>query len=499
MALWIRAPAFVATLATIPTGTLPGGTGQWPVPPHQKVKCAPGAGHDGNSLLARDPVCFTAPSCAGDAVAGQPGLERCRTARAATATTLNTNLCMANDFAGAVKAFLLANLNETRLDAVSDPFWLSLRKTGTELWLDTGDMAEAEANWSAEMSALTTNNTLLNNEIQKGIYDDFIPSALALVRHRPVPEQVREIAFILNARHGLRLARRFGGRVSVELHTDTADDIDAILAYGLRFHDICPAQFIVKVPYTPAGLLGARKLREQGVKINFTLEFSARQNAIVTLVARPDYLNVFLGRIGAFIADNKLGDGSGAGENAVLSSQQWVTELSQRNPWPTRLIAASLRSHTQLETLAGTDVYTMPPKVAAAGRKNLGGLFASRRGQRYAVPLNDTAQGMGIEKFWEVPQAVVDFGVSLSANLPATGEQLVAQAHAAGLGDMFPQLGGDQRQRIAAEGKIPVLSSWRERIAGGELAPDTLLTLAGLASFAADQKQLDDRIKGLIG
>ncbi len=54
-----------------------------------------------------------------------------------------------------------------------DPFWEALRSTGTELWLDTGDMDEAEANWSAEMSALTTNNTLLNNEIQKGIYDVF--------------------------------------------------------------------------------------------------------------------------------------------------------------------------------------------------------------------------------------------------------------------------------------------------------------------------------------
>ena len=115
-------------------------------------------------------------------------------------------------------------------------------------------MAEAEANWTAEMTALTTNNTLLNNEIQKGIYDDFIPSALEACEALPVNEQVKEIAFILNARHGLRLARKFGGMVSVELHTDTAYDIDAIVSYGLRFWEICPEQFIVKVPYTPEGL-----------------------------------------------------------------------------------------------------------------------------------------------------------------------------------------------------------------------------------------------------
>ncbi|MFN2314643.1 MAG: transaldolase family protein [Bacteroidales bacterium] len=396
-------------------------------------------------------------------------------------------------------SFIKSGIKDTPVTGRHDPFWQSLRSTGTELWLDTGDMTEAEANWSAEMTALTTNNTLLNNEIQKGIYDDFIPSALDLVRHLPVNEQVKEIAFIINARHGLRLAKKFGGMVSVELHTDTAYDIDAIVSYGLRYRELCPDQFIVKVPYTPEGLIGARRLREKGVRINFTLEFSARQNALVTLVARPDYLNVFLGRIGAFIADNGIGDGSGAGENAVLSSQSWVTRLSAENNWKTRQIAASLRSYTQLDLLAGTDVYTIPPKVAAAGRKALPGLFESRLGKHYDVPLNDGAAGLGIEKFWEVPKSVVELGRSLNSKVPATGEEIVRRVHEAGLGDMFPMMSKEDNERIAAEGKIPVLASWKERIVKGELACDTLLTLAGLASFTADQRQLDDRIRGIIG
>jgi len=405
---------------------------------------------------------------------------------------------MTPDFYQKVKEFISKNINDSVLPGRPDPFWQSLRSTGTELWLDTGDITEADANWSAEMSALTTNNTLLNNEIQKGIYDDFITSALELVKHLPLKDQVMEIAFILNARHGLRLTKRFGGLVSVELHTDTAYDIDAIVAYGIRFHEICPDQFIVKVPYTPEGLIGARKLREKGVRINFTLEFSARQNALVTLVAKPDYLNVFLGRIGAFLVENKLGDGTGAGENAVLSSQKWVTELTKRNNWQTRLIAASLRNYTQLELLAGTDVYTMPPKVAAAGHHSLSGKFRSMLGTHYDVPLTDDAIGLGIEKFWEVPQAIVDFGISLDKNLPSSGKELVERAHMAGLGDMFPRISEEDMSRVTAEGKIPVLSSWKERILTGELAPDTMLTLAGLTSFTTDQKQLDERIIGII-
>jgi len=130
--------------------------------------------------------------------------------------------------------FLKKGIDEKPVTGKKDPFWASLRKAGTQLWLDTGDIEEAEANWTAEMSALTTNNTLLNNEIQKGIYDTFIADARKIVKDLPADEQVKEIAFMLNARHGLRLASKFGGFVSVELHTGTAHDIDAIEYYGKR-------------------------------------------------------------------------------------------------------------------------------------------------------------------------------------------------------------------------------------------------------------------------
>lgn len=397
-----------------------------------------------------------------------------------------------------VKEFVYAGLNEEVVSGNEDKFWQSLRKTGTTLWLDTGDIEEAEANWTAEMSALTTNNTLLNNEIQKGIYDGFIEKAKVIVADLPEEERVKEIAFILNARHGLRLAKRFGGLVSVELHTDTAHDFDAIISYGKRYFDICPGNFIVKVPLTATGILGARKLREDGVRINFTLDFSARQNVLITLITRPDYLNVFLGRIGAYIADNGLGDGAGAGEMAVLSSQGWVTRLSAKNPWPTKLIAASLRSFQQLDLLAGTDVFTMPPKVAAAGRKQLSGKFLSKLGVVYPVDISDAGKGTGLEKFWEVENELVEFGRLIAANLPASGDDLAERARRAGLGDMFPELTAAETETIARDGKIPVYKHWESKLKDGTLAPDTLLTLAGLASFTADQKALDDRISSII-
>jgi transaldolase len=397
-----------------------------------------------------------------------------------------------------ISDYVWKNLGEKHVTGKKDPFWESLTNAGTELWLDTGDMDEAEANWSAEMSALTTNNTLLNNEIQKGIYDVFISESKSVVRDLPQEERVKEIAFILNARHGLRLAQKFGGYVSVELHTETAHDIKAILSYGKRYHELCPEQFIVKVPYTAEGLIGAKLLKDSGVKVNFTLGFSARQNVVATRVARPDYVNVFLGRISAYMVDNKLGDGSGAGEMAVIASQNWVTGQSAENPWQTKLIAASLRSYNQLELLSGTDVFTMPPKIAAAGHKELSGKFISRLHENYNVSIFDSAKDAHIEKFWKVDNNVLNLAGRLAAKLPATGIELIHIAHEEGCEDMFPILTKEEKGFIVSDGKIPLHSRWAKKIVEGKIAPDTLLTLAGLASFSADQEALDQRIRGII-
>ncbi len=155
-----------------------------------------------------------------------------------------------------IRQFILSVTKESAVISDADVFWQNLRDTGTELWLDTGDMDEAARNWTSEMTALTTNNTLLNAEIQKGIYDDLILRARDLFKDMPLRQQVIEIAFILNARHGLRLAQKFGGFVSVELHTDTAHDLEAIVKTGLRYAEIDPQHFIVKVPYTATGIVG---------------------------------------------------------------------------------------------------------------------------------------------------------------------------------------------------------------------------------------------------
>jgi transaldolase len=386
------------------------------------------------------------------------------------------------------------DLTSGRLAPASNPLWAALRKVGSELWLDTGDIDAATPLYSREFTALTTNNTLLNKEVQKGTYDELVRTLAKELADLDEQTRVIEIAFILNARHGLRLAQKFGGKVSVELHTDLADDIERAVHYGRRYAAISPEHFIVKIPLTASGLIAARQLRLEGIPVNFTLGFSARQNYVAAAFTEPAYVNVFLGRLNAYVSDNQLGDGKLVGEKAMLASQRAVTKVSGGR---TRHIAASLRNAGQVADLAGIDVYTMPTAVAAAALKELQPAFTNRVGQDYQVTWGPGVDPKALRAsvLWDIAKPETDLAAALRAKAPTTAAELVAMARTAGASDMFAQLSAADLATIAKDGKIPKHATWAARIASGELALDTLLTYAALRSFIADQKEMDDRIR----
>ena len=252
---------------------------------------------------------------------------------------------------------------QSRSSFPKSDIWAAVAKTGTSLWLDTGDIDAARELWVQEFVALTTNNTLLNKEVQKGIYDELVPGTAKLLRDQGTSgdDVVMEIAFVLNAVHGLKLVKNFDADVSVELHTAISHDAEASYQYGKRFHAICPDRFIVKVPLTPAGLLAARRLSDDGIRLNFTLGFSARQNWLIASLARPTWVNVFMGRVNAFLSDNKLGDGKNAGEKATLASQRGLRRLRDQGGPDVRQIGASKGGddHIPSRALCGSQTGTL--------------------------------------------------------------------------------------------------------------------------------------------
>ncbi|HVM59234.1 MAG TPA: transaldolase family protein [Verrucomicrobiae bacterium] len=387
-----------------------------------------------------------------------------------------------------------------------DPEWRKVRDAGTRLWLDTGDIDEAAKLWNSSFDALTTNNTLLNKEIQKGIYDDLVAKAARVVLDAApkISQQdlILEIAFILNAHHALRLVDKFDAYVSVELHTDLSGDVERTVAYGKRYYAICPERFIVKVPLTPAGYLGARKLAAAGIPLNFTLGFSARHNYVAALLTKPNYVNVFLGRLNAVVVDNKLGDGRNVGEKATLATQRELLALRKAGRTKTNLIAASIRSGEQIGALAGVDVHTMPTKAAAEYRAKPLPKVTSQVANDPSVPL---APGVAFAQFggetlWDVPQKFKDAVDSLlRQNLDALKPDDV-QSHfeKAGFADFLPRWSAADIQTATKDGKIPVYATWKDRLASGKVGLDALMNLSALYSFATDQKALDDRIRSLL-
>ncbi|MFQ5601000.1 MAG: transaldolase family protein [Candidatus Krumholzibacteriia bacterium] len=390
----------------------------------------------------------------------------------------------------------------------SDPRWQAVCDTGTELWLDTGDIEGIRKLWKQEFRALTTNNTLLNKEVQRGLYDDFVRETAAHLRklEPSIPDNLfaLEIAFVLNAYHGLRLVENFDAFVSVEEHTDLANDIELTVLYGKRFHAICPERFFVKVPLTPEGLLAMRRLRQEQVPINFTLGFSARQNYMTARIGNPNFVNVFLGRLNSFVSDSGLGSGEGVGEKATAASQETLRALRDRGQVHTRQIAASMRSGDQIWTLAGTDVMTIPLAAAEqyhdsekAPPMDPGLTSADIQAEVDA----DALRKLHFECLWDVPDALRD---ALDALSPTdldhmSGPELQNALRNRGVVDLLPEYTSEELDVFRADGKIPKLEHWRQRLEAGTAGLDSLLNMSGLHSFASDQKALDDRVRGLLG
>ena len=388
----------------------------------------------------------------------------------------------------------------------SDPAWAALRATGTELWLDTGDLDAARTLWTDEFSNLTTNNTLVNKEVQKGLFDDLITEAGHVLRDADstlsAAELVREVGFVVNCRTALRLVEAFNATVSVELHPGMADDPALSIEYGRRYYAVCPEKFIVKVPLTPGGFLAARQLAADGIPINYTLGFSARQNVLAAAFSRPAYVNVFMGRLNSFVADNKLGDGKNVGEKATLASQNALLEGRASRGWVSRQIGASLRSGDQIYALAGLDVFTMPPAAAAeyqkryhAGEQDVKNQLANRLEVHSSEP-------KVLSALWDVDDAIYRAAEALeqaaSGGAAPLSESQVADVVRVHVPDFFRNWTSDELKQIEADGKIPKWDRWKDELLGGRVALDDLLTVSALYSFVKDQTELDERIHRLL-
>lgn len=381
-----------------------------------------------------------------------------------------------------------------------------LADAGTECWLDTGDIDAIEQRWNRRLRAVTTNNSLLNKEVQKGIYDDLIARSADVVRQHggsDVDERTLalEITFVLNARHALRLVEKFDAFVSVEEHTDLAFDADAALTCARRYHAICPERFYVKIPFTAAGLVAARHCHEEGIPVNLTLDFSARQNYLAARYAHPWFCNVFMGRLNSFVSENDLGSGDMVGEATTLASQRVVRRLRESGHFATRQIGASIRNGQQLVDLAGLDVYTTPTAAYDEFLASEASLF-DRTDDRPMLGIKDEVDRgkVGLHSLFGVPDELANACDVLDGMDPGemTADLLADTLRVKGVRDLIVDWDRDQLAASRDEGKIPMLSRWGKLLVDKAAGLDALMNLAGYSAFANDQDAMDARVREVL-
>jgi transaldolase len=211
-----------------------------------------------------------------------------------------------------------------------------------------------------------------------------------------------------------------------------------------------------------------------------------------------------MGRIGAFIADNKLGDGKNAGEKATLASQRALRKLLADGGQDVRQIGASIRNGNQVNDLLGLDVFTIPTGAAKSfiELNPAPDTIVDKTGNDPAVSFGAgiDAAAEGLNCFWDISaefKEATAATAALDAN-SATAADVMATLAINGAGDMFPQFSGEEAAKVNSDGKIPVHAEWQSRVKADTASWDGMLTAAALASFTKDQNALDARISGLL-
>ena len=192
------------------------------------------------------------------------------------------------------------------------------------------------------------------------------------------------------------------------------------------------------------------------------------------------------------------------GERATLASQQAVRSLREGRGFDTRQIGASFRSWEQYVNLAGIDVITAPPKVArkfVTGRTNC---LPWRTSSARTVPPASTTtfdpEEIGLDTLWYINDEVIRCVDALGdEDLDSFDpESLLDFFEEHGCSDFLVRWSDAEIATSAHEGKIPKLRNWADSLANRVIGLDSLMNLAGLNSFIADQKEMDDHVRDVL-
>jgi transaldolase len=394
---------------------------------------------------------------------------------------------------------------------ISSPLLAALQGVGTvHVYGDTADGDELGQVLSTPGGALVAevDGNTINQPLVRRVLDRYLAGprlrqcAAELTRRQALSRSDLPpyLYTVLSSWIGHDLLTRFAdGRrwdISLQLHMRAVETSPAVATrlgrYLMRMVPWC----LVKVPFKPQAphcFLIARDLEREGIPVNFTSTFSARQAVAAALLTDASRTNVFLGRLNQGLHAELLG------EHVVLEAQRALRQLRAAGRTKTLLIAASMRDwHTFLH-LAGCDAFTAPPGVLAdflrqteiPALRVASGLETSYADKlRVAATVQRSVGHERLRRLWHVEPEFIEFllayGASAEYRSLHDGQALARRFEAAGFGDFFYVPDRGEREELGRN-KLPDLDAPLTR----RVALDTLYSLLADADFEKEQAAID--------
>lgn len=287
--------------------------------------------------------------------------------------------------------------------------------------------------------------------------------------------------------------------VSLQLHMSLGPDPETAKAVGRLLRRMVPSG-VVKVPFTPQAphcFLVARDLEREGIPVNFTSTFSARQALAAAMLADVTLTNIFMGRINQGLEAKLLG------EHVDLAAQRALLAARRDVGAKTLLIVASVREWQTFVHVAGCDVFTSPCKAiaelmsqkeVAPGdiRSQLETSYEDRLG--IAPDMLSKAGETAIARLYDVEPELVQFLTEMRSSKEyqnlGDGDRLARQFDQAGFGDIFYAPSASEWSELR-KNKLPDFDSELTK----RLPLDTLYTLLADADFEKYQEEMDGMIR----
>lgn len=427
----------------------------------------------------------------------------------------NPDLEAPQSFDDAVIAYGRSSRTAARPKLVSSPPLAALREAGTShVYADTADTEEladllstGDKGILAEIDGNTANQPLVRKVIERYL-DRGEPATWAQTlqerRAGLSPKQLLPLLYaVVCGQIGNDIVQAFAsGRpweVSLQVHMGLVSDPAAAKQIGRYLRRMVPTAF-VKVPFAPHApecFLVARDLEREGIPVNFTSTFSARQAVVAGLLADVTRTNIFMGRLNQGLRAELLG------EHVDLETQRALRRLRRDAGIKTQLIVASMREWESFVRTAGCDVYTAPCGTirdfltrSDVSPDDIQSQLETSYEDRLGI-VDDVVRKLGherIARLYRVEPELVEFLREFTAtkeyqNLQ-DGDRLFRRFDQAAFGDLFHGPSDAEWQEIR-RGKVPDLDSSLTK----RLPLDTLYSLMADADFEKYQEEMDREIE----